>query len=289
MKHILMVDDNTTNLKVAASVLQPFYEVSMAKSGKQALTFLKKNRPDLILLDIRMPEMDGYETLERIKLDPNLGDIPVIFLTADTELTSEVKGLKMGALDFITKPFEEAVMLSRIEKVLQMEDMRKGFLTGSNENADDRDFLEWDSFQDRFNELMTSNDLCLIYADFDRYSVFSSSYGSSFEDLFTKTFAECLKEIFAQGCLGRIGKDGYLIGFVRTPDSDIDSYLEYISTNCSKRIEQKCGVSGLSCCCVAVYSKIHGNDLNSLFHAADKGMYYLKKTGGKKCLIYDGR
>ena len=58
MKHILMVDDNTTNLKVAASVLNPYYKLSMAKSGKQALNFLKKNKPDLILLDIKMPEMD---------------------------------------------------------------------------------------------------------------------------------------------------------------------------------------------------------------------------------------
>ena len=125
MKHILMVDDNTTNLKMAASVLAPFYELSMAKSGKQALTFLKKNKPDLILLDLLMPEMDGYETMERIKLDPETSDIPIIFLTADKETESEKRGLSEGAVDYITKPFNKDAMLGRIEQVLRMEDMRK--------------------------------------------------------------------------------------------------------------------------------------------------------------------
>ena len=136
MKHILMVDDNTTNLKVAASVLSPYYKLSMAKSGKQALGFLKKSKPDLILLDIKMPEMDGYQTMEEIKLNPDTADIPVIFLTADTEHESEMKGIRMGALDFITKPFEESVMLGRIEKVLMMEDVRKNLIDNNSDDID---------------------------------------------------------------------------------------------------------------------------------------------------------
>ena len=128
MKHILMVDDSTTNLKSAAEVLQPFYQLSMAKSGKQALQFLKRSIPDLILLDLMMPEMDGYAVMEQIKLNPLTAGIPIIFLTADSEQASERKGLQMGAMDFITKPFKAEAMLGRIEKVLQMEDMRKNLL-----------------------------------------------------------------------------------------------------------------------------------------------------------------
>lgn len=135
MKHILMVDDNTTNLKSAAEVLQPYYQLSMAKSGKQALQFLKKNTPDLILLDLMMPEMDGYAVMEQIKLNPLTAGIPIIFLTADVEQASERKGLQMGAMDFITKPFKADAMLGRIEKVLQMEDMRKNLLDGTAEGA----------------------------------------------------------------------------------------------------------------------------------------------------------
>ena len=79
-KHILIVDDNTTNLKGAADVLEGHYRVSMAKSGEQALNFLNRVKPDLILLDIIMPQMDGYETLQRIKDNPETMDIPVVFL-----------------------------------------------------------------------------------------------------------------------------------------------------------------------------------------------------------------
>lgn len=128
MKHILMVDDSTTNLKSAAEVLQPYYQLSMAKSGRQAMQFLKKSIPDLILLDLMMPEMDGYSVMEQIKLNPLTAGIPIIFLTADSEQASERKGLQMGAMDFITKPFKAEAMLGRIEKVLQMEDMRKNLL-----------------------------------------------------------------------------------------------------------------------------------------------------------------
>lgn len=135
MKHILMVDDSTTNLKMAASVLSPYYELAMAKSGKQALAFLKKNKPDLILLDLLMPEMDGYQTMEEIKLNPATANIPIIFLTADKQRESEIKGLQLGALDFITKPFEEDVMLSRIEKVLMMDEMRRGLFEEEKKDA----------------------------------------------------------------------------------------------------------------------------------------------------------
>lgn len=163
MKHILMVDDNTTNLKVAASVLSPYYQLSMAKSGKQALTFLKKNRPDLILLDIKMPEMDGYQTMEEIKLNPDIADIPIIFLTADNERTSEIKGLQMGALDFITKPFEEAVMLGRIEKVLMMEDMRRNLIS-DNAATPCSEILDNNSFVDLIDEkLRTTTERGVLY------------------------------------------------------------------------------------------------------------------------------
>ena len=99
MKHILMVDDVATNLKCAGEVLKDKYELSMAKSGKQALKILEKERPDLILLDINMPDMDGYETMEKIKEIPDCAEIPIVFLTAESENESEVKGFKKTSLE----------------------------------------------------------------------------------------------------------------------------------------------------------------------------------------------
>ncbi len=113
---ILIVDDDLILLKTAEEILSKMYTVSVAKSGKQALTLLEKGVvPDLILLDIAMPEMDGYVTLEKMKMIPGCKDIPVIFLTGFAESDYEVKGLKAGAVDYIVKPFVKEVLLARVE------------------------------------------------------------------------------------------------------------------------------------------------------------------------------
>ena len=124
-KHIIIVDDVTTNLKCVGEILRDDYSLSMAKSGEQAIAMIEKSKPDLILLDIKMPGMDGFETLECIRNNPENIDIPVIFLTADNDNESELRCLKLGASDFIKKPFEPEIMLSRIERILMQEEKNK--------------------------------------------------------------------------------------------------------------------------------------------------------------------
>lgn len=119
-KHVLIVDDNTTNLKLAENTLKPHYRVTLLVSGEQALKFLTKNRPDLILLDILMPGMDGFETIRHIKANPYTKDIPVIFLTAKSESISEVNALNLGAADFIAKPFVPEIMLRRVSMQIEL-------------------------------------------------------------------------------------------------------------------------------------------------------------------------
>lgn len=120
MQHILLVDDNLTSLKQAATLLKDHYKVSMVKSGKQALEFLEKFTPNLILLDIEMPEMDGFETIQRIKQDERFKKIPVIFLTGNHDTVTEMKGFEYGAVDFITKPFSQEVMFHRINLQIEL-------------------------------------------------------------------------------------------------------------------------------------------------------------------------
>ncbi len=120
MKHILLVDDNLTNLKQAASLLKDHYKVSMVKSGEQALEFLEKYNPDLILMDVEMPEMDGYETTRRIKQNPKTSRIPVIFLTGDQDVNSEIKGFEVGAVDYVRKPFTKEIMMYRVGLHLEL-------------------------------------------------------------------------------------------------------------------------------------------------------------------------
>lgn len=120
MKKILVVDDNTINLKLADKILKevPDYKPVMVPSGARALQFLSKNVPSMILLDIMMPDMDGFETLAEIRKNPALSDIPVIFLTADTEAETVEKAKEVGAKGLITKPFKKDVLLNLVEKYM---------------------------------------------------------------------------------------------------------------------------------------------------------------------------
>ncbi len=118
---ILVVDDDTANLKMASRILSmEKMRVSCLKSGEDAINFLQGNRPDLILLDIHMPGMDGFETIAAFRENKEISDIPVIFLTADDDSNAETRGLEAGAMDFIKKPFEPEVLLLRVRHTIEL-------------------------------------------------------------------------------------------------------------------------------------------------------------------------
>lgn len=118
---ILVVDDDAANLTMANSILSgEGMRVSCVKSGESALKFLRANKPDLILLDVHMPGMNGFETIAAIKSEQSTADIPVIFLTADNDNETETEGLKAGAMDFITKPFMPEILLLRINHIVEL-------------------------------------------------------------------------------------------------------------------------------------------------------------------------
>ncbi|MCB1191465.1 MAG: hybrid sensor histidine kinase/response regulator [Leptospiraceae bacterium] len=127
---VLIVDDTPKNIQLLASVLQSKdYQINAAINGKDALNRLDKVIPDLILLDIMMPEMDGFEVCQKIKSSELLKNIPIIFLTAKTETEDIVRGFNLGAADYITKPFNSAELLSRVDTHLDLkfkkEDLEK--------------------------------------------------------------------------------------------------------------------------------------------------------------------
>ncbi len=124
---ILVVDDNAANLQVLSSFLdQSNFEVWATRSGEKAIQKLDdENLPDLILLDVMMPGMDGFETCKHLKSDPRIQDIPIIFMTALSDTAHKVKGLQLGAVDYITKPFQYEEVLVRIEHQLKLRNLTK--------------------------------------------------------------------------------------------------------------------------------------------------------------------
>ena len=112
---VLVVDDTETNREILAATLDKDYKVRVAADGKSALKIIEEKTPDLVLLDIRMPEMDGYEVCKRLKADPNTHDIPVMFITGMNQLEDKTLGFKLGAVDYITKPFEIFEVKARVK------------------------------------------------------------------------------------------------------------------------------------------------------------------------------
>ncbi len=122
---VLVVDDIADNVQMVTEILETEnISVTIARSGRQALKFAAMKLPDLILLDIAMPEMDGYEVCETLKKSPETASIPVIFLTARTELDDIIKGFELGAVDYITKPFNPAELLARVQTHLELKRSR---------------------------------------------------------------------------------------------------------------------------------------------------------------------
>ena len=122
---ILLVDDNPANLRIGKNVLSEKYAVATAPSADKMLGLLENNNPAMILLDVDMPEMTGYEAIKILKEKPKTQDIPVIFLTGRTESDDELTGLTLGAIDYITKPFQPSLLLKRIEVHLLVEAQKK--------------------------------------------------------------------------------------------------------------------------------------------------------------------
>jgi putative two-component system response regulator len=132
-KTIILVDDNPSNLKIGKNVLSEKYNVFAAADAETLFELLEDLRPAIILLDIEMPVMNGYEAIKILKSKPEIKDIPVIFLTAKSDADSEFDGLSLGAIDYITKPFMPSLLLKRIEVHLLVESQQRE-LQDFNEN-----------------------------------------------------------------------------------------------------------------------------------------------------------
>ena len=139
---IILVDDNMANLTMGRNMLKTFYEVYPAQSVAKFFEILENVIPDLVLLDIEMPEMNGYEAIKQMKADPKLADIPVIFLTAKNDESSELKGFDLGAVDYISKPFSGPLLLKRIANQLLIVHQKKDLLASQAALKDYADNLE---------------------------------------------------------------------------------------------------------------------------------------------------
>lgn len=150
---VLVVDDTEANIDILVEALDVEYEVSVAMDGQSALQAASENPPDIILLDIMMPGMDGYAVCEKLKGDAKTADIPIIFLTAMTEVQNKTKGFELGAVDYITKPFEIREVEARVKTHLTLKEAKE-FLKNQNEILEQK-------VEERTKELALTQDVTI--------------------------------------------------------------------------------------------------------------------------------
>ena len=187
-QQILIVDDMPINIQVLAGALKSEYHIKIATSGEKALVIaFSDNAPDLILLDIMMPGMDGYEVCQRLKEDSRTQNIPVIFITAKGEVEDETKGLDMGAADYITKPFHLPIVKARVRTQLNLKrktDMLEALalLDGLTNIPNRRRFDE--VLEREWRRIRRGGDqpMSLIMGDIDAFKNYNDTYGHSAGD-----------------------------------------------------------------------------------------------------------
>ncbi|MBF0421992.1 MAG: diguanylate cyclase [Magnetococcales bacterium] len=249
---ILIVDDERFNLTVLKDLLDPLYDIMVAKNGEQALKrSFSSPPPELIILDIMMPEMDGYQVIRQLKNDPVTRDIPVIFITAIGDANSEEKGLSLGAVDYITKPFSPAVVLARVKTHLGLKHslqnertLNKQLSTLNSDLADKnnqlvelnkrlRDLASIDGLtgipnRRRFDEflhqewnraLRDQTPLSLILMDIDFFKPYNDNYGHAEGDDCLKKVARTMAASITRGIdlLARYGGEEFVCVL---PDTD---------------------------------------------------------------------
>ena len=295
MKTILVVDDDKLNLSAARKVLSGEYKVIPVVRGTQVLSYLENEECDMILLDISMPEMDGFELLRKIRTMENGKDIPVIFLTADNDTETETRCFKEGAIDFIVKPFVPTVMQSRIGRALELEELRRGLADKLEKKTREVSDIRSKSYQDvltgLWNRAYTENAVnemisqekkgALFMLDMDNFKAVNDNYGHIAGDETLKVFAGTLKKFAGEGdILCRIGGDEFMI-FVKgvTEKSELSSRAADIISDFQKKFaalsfEIECSVSiGIA------QTPEDGLEFDKLYNSADKALYYVKQNG----------
>ncbi len=286
---ILIVDDIALNIQVLNETLQAEYQVFFATEGHEALKVAESLNPDIILLDIMMPDIDGYETCRRIKQHPVLKDTPVIFITALDEAQYETTGLHIGAVDYITKPFNPEIVKLRIKNHLELKRhrdilMNLSHIDGLTNIANRRAFdealeREW------LRAKRSGRTLSILMLDIDYFKKFNDTLGHAAGDECLKDVAKTIKGSLMRpsDIAARYGGEEFVC---LLPETDIKGAMhtaENIMTNI-KRLNilhpssEICSIVTVS---IGIASALptDDSDSNELLQSADKALYAAKSLG----------
>ncbi len=291
---IVVVDDDLNNLKLAGHILSKNnYRVTAVKSGEALLTFVRKNRPDLILLDILMPGMDGFETLEKLReleKEQGIPEIPVIFLTADEKSSSEDKGFEMGVSDYIRKPFIPEILLRRVQSILSIQQQIIHF---QEEASTDKltGFLNKGAMAEQVTLASQKKSGYLMMIDLDSFKLVNDLYGHEMGDEILRVFAKLIRENVAPGSLlGRIGGDEFqMFGMGMAKEKDLQKFSANLNAHLVEEAKRLMGEDmgiPLGASIGITYMEANSSDYHMSVKEADQALYQVKRNGKHGYSIY---
>jgi len=291
---ILIVDDEPVNIKALEIVLGDEYDLVYATTGEMALEMArKKPQPDLILMDIVMPGLDGFEVCAELKKDERTRNIPVVFLTAKWETSEEAKGLELGAVDYIRKPFSPPIIRARIRNHLELKRNRDllqnlstldGLTNIPNRRRFDEIFVhEWT------RALRTKSPLSLLFIDIDHFKNYNDLYGHVTGDNCLKTVARVLQSSLGRPAdfLARFGGEEFIILLPDTSETGCLHLAENIRTTL-KMLHIDHQDSSVADYLTVSIGAVTCNDVTQcnrvqLLEEADK-LLYMAKHDGRNCV-----
>ena len=295
---ILVVDDMTTTLLLLHDLLKDTYEVKIAKSGTKALEILESpNDIDLILLDIEMPDINGYDVCKRIKNNETIKNIPIIFITGRTSQEDEEYGLNLGAIDYITKPFNKAIVKLRIKNYLDLKiknDMlEKLSMYDGLTNIRNRRFFD-ETFEKTFSEIKRDKkSLAVLMIDIDFFKPYNDNYGHGQGDETLKKVAKALEKTIkrASDFVARYGGEEFVIllkdinkdGVEAVANNLLNAIRELKITHEFSKIENYVTVS----IGVSYYNSSSDITKLELLLKADETLYNVKNSGRNNFAILE--
>ncbi len=289
-----MVDDDPMSLTTARTLLnEQNMKASCVRSGRELLTFLENNEPDLILLDIMMPEMDGFETYRMVRdYEEQSGrrKTPVIFLTGENDSDKERRGLRMGASDFMHKPFNKDILLRRINNAITnartIENLRTEVYVDSLTG-----FFNKAGAAGRLTELCGNETGTFLILDIDNFKLVNDLYGHEMGDRVLEAFASIFRrDTRDEDTVCRIGGDEFAAFLINSPDMEspaslIDRLNDQFEAKCRQLMGESFNLPiGISA--GAVFVPEQGRDYQLLSKLADKALYKAKQNGKHCCVVY---
>jgi diguanylate cyclase (GGDEF)-like protein len=286
---VLIVDDVAKNLQVLGTILsKQNYKIAAANNGEQAIKIANTTLPDLILLDIMMPGISGYEVCARLKKDPRTKDISIIFLTAKIEPEDIVKGFEAGAVDYVAKPFNSTELLARVKTQLELkiskdllkiknEQLRELAITDSMTGLYNHRYII-DSLSERIAEAKRyKQSLSVAMLDIDYFKKVNDNYGHFFGDFVLVRISTIIEEsIRKTDIAGRYGGEEYLIIFTNTDKKSALNTLERIRKSIEK---EKWDKKDLVITVSGGLSELKDEDYSKLIMKADNLLYKAKENG----------